>query len=57
MNFLINLYRYGDCCCRWLIPDFSEFSFRFIKNFDESGYDRLWTCGNNCEYGFKCSKP
>lgn len=46
-------YKYiGNCCCKWLIPDFSEFSVKFIGGF-QYGHDRLWTC-NDCEFGFKC---
>lgn len=43
----------GNCCCKWLIPDYSEFPFSFSKSFS-TGQNQFWTC-NNCEYGFRCS--
>lgn len=49
-------YRHGDCCCKWLVPDYSEFSFKFTKNFDQKNNKHLWTCGEDCNFGFICSK-
>ncbi len=48
--------RHGDCCCKWLVPDYSEFSFKFTKNFDQKNNKHLWTCGEDCNFGFICSK-
>ena len=44
----------GDCCCKWLVPDFSEFPFKFAKDLN-NGKDKTWSCGQ-CEFGFICEK-
>ena len=43
----------GNCCCRSLLPDYSEFSIRLIKH-SKNGRENTWTC-DGCELGFKCS--